>query len=66
VLILAHYFIKEKRGIYLPHPLCPPLLGGEGEEKERGADAPLKLPHSIVLKEYNYTIWRNITEYECG
>jgi hypothetical protein len=29
---------------YPPLPLCPPLLRGEGEEKRRGADTPLKHP----------------------
>ena len=43
-----NFIIKRTRiqafDIEIPHPLCPPLLGGEGEEKERGAAAPLGLP----------------------
>jgi hypothetical protein len=32
-------------------PFNPPLLEGEREEKERGANAPLKHPGSYILAE---------------
>ena len=34
---------------YLPHPLCPPLLGGEGEERKKRGFA--SLGHSVGVEE---------------
>jgi hypothetical protein len=47
---LTIYFTPATRAIQVecellisPHPLNPPLLKGEGEERKRGASAPLFL-----------------------
>ena len=56
---------------YLPHPLCPPLHDmdiysyHEGEEKERGASAPLKRPALGGVVE-NYGISNRRTEGGLG
>ncbi len=40
--------VKKEPVFNLPHPLYPPLLPGEGEEKKRGAKPLLDTPSALL------------------